>query len=419
MKEKKNTLKTPVRLGFERLKKEKIIGQVRNYALKGMIEPSSLTYKQKILLYLRDHQHQDEREEKQEDITQKGISKNVGISRTHLSRVIRSLSEQNLVKERLAPVEGHDRKMKTYTLTSQGLAIADRILDGLSEISLQLIQGDDEWTVNLSKVEDETNGELDLLKCISILEDKEEKKVDLQKEGIFEPVKMLENIPDIEEFYGREKELEKMNEWIEGNNSVMVVLGRKGHGASTLAAKFIDDLQERHVLWISLEGKTKERIKDKFSNFLEKIGSESEKIIDDLSSQKALVVFDDYYQIESEVVSFLNGFLERIEKNDPLKMIVTGREGTPVYERFYRTEHVEEGIVEELKISRLGQEEAKKILDKDIEEDALERIMMFTKGSPLLLKLLREGNKEKLCELTPWEEEQISLLMYLKTETKD
>jgi len=384
-----------------------------------MMDPSSLTYKQKILLYLRDHQHQDEIEEKEEDITQKGISKNVGISRTHLSRVLGSLSEQKLVKEKLAPVAGHDRKMKTYTLSSQGLSIANSILDGLSEISIQLIEGDNERTVILSKVEDETDGKLDLLTCISLLEDKDEKKVDLHKEGIFEPKKMLENIPEIEEFYGREEELEKMKEWIEGDNSVLVVLGRKGDGASTLAAKFIDDLKERHVLWINLEGKTKEKIKDKIYSFLEEIDSGSEKIIDDLSSQKALVVFDDYYQIESEVVSFLNRFLERIEKNDPLNMIVTGREGTPVYERFYRTGHVEEGIVEELKISRLGQEEAKKILDKDIEEEALDRIMMFTKGSPLLLKLLREGNKEKLCELTPWEEEQISLLMYLKTETKD
>jgi len=384
-----------------------------------MIDPSSLTYKQKILLYLRDHRPQDESEEKQEDITQKGISQNIGISRTHLSRVLSSLSEQGLIKEELAPVKGHNRKMKTYSLTSQGIAIADKILNEISEISISLIQGKEEKKVTLSRVEEETDDKLDLLKCISILEEEDEQRIDLREQGIFEPVKMIEKIPNTEEFYGRDQELERMERWIESDRSVLVVLGRKGHGASALAAKFVRDLEERHALWIKLEGKTKEKIKTRISNFLEKIGAKSERIMEELPSHKAVVVFDDYYQIGDDVVSFLQDFLDQIEKNDPFKMIVTGREGTPVYERFYRTEHIEKGIVEELKVSPLDREDAEKILKKDIKDEALDRIMMFTKGSPQLLKLLQQGDEEKLCELTPWEKEQISLLMYLKTETKN
>jgi len=385
-----------------------------------MTDPSSLTYKQKILLYLRDYyQPEQEREEKQEDITQEGISQNIGISRTHLSRVLNSLTEQNLIKEKLAPVVGHDRKMKTYSVTSQGLTVSNKILDELSETSIDLIQGDEKRTVNLSRVEEKTDGKLDLLRCISILEDKDDQRIDLREQGIFEPIKMVENLPDILEFYGREKELKKMKRWIESDDSVLVVMGRKGQGASTLTAKFVQALEERHVLWISLKGTSKAKIKTRISNFLEKIGNEGDRIIDELTSQKAVIVFDDYYELESDVVSFLNDFLERIEESDPLKVIVTGREGTPVYERFYRKDHVEKGVVKELKLSPLGKEEAEKILKENIDDDALDRIMMFTKGSPLLLKLLREGNKEKLCELTPWEEEQISLLMHLKTETDD
>jgi len=383
-----------------------------------MKDPSSLTYKQKILLYLKDYKHHDDREEKQEDITQKGISQNVGISRTHLSRVLRSLSEQNLVKEKLAPVKGHNRKMKTYSLTSQGLAIADRILDELSEISIDLIQGDEERSISLSRVEEKTSGKLDLLTCISLLED-DELRIDLREHGIFEPVMMIGNVDDEDKLYGREKELKEMEEWMESESSALVVLGRKGHGASSLAREFIQRLENRHVLWINLKGSSKEEIKTKITDFLERIDAESEDIIDELVSQKAVVVFDDYYEIESEVVSFLNELLDRVEKNDPLKIVVTGREGTPVYERFYRSEHLEEGLVEELNISPLSKEEAQKILRKDIKKDALDRIMMFTKGSPQLLKLLRDGEEEKLCELTPWGKEQISLLMYLKTETED
>ncbi|MBS3782419.1 MAG: Rrf2 family transcriptional regulator [Candidatus Thermoplasmatota archaeon] len=384
-----------------------------------MVEPTSLTYKQKILLYLSNHQRQDDMQEKQEDITQKGISQNVGISRTHLSRLLSSLSKQDLVKEKMAPVAGHNRKMKTYSLTSQGFEMAESILDELSETSIKIIQGEEEKTMPLTKIKKETDGELDLLTCISLLENKDDHSIDLQEHGVFEPVKMIEEVPELKELYGREEEMQKMKRWIESNKSVLVVLGRKGYGASSLAANFIRGLEERHVLWISLKDTTKKKIEDRLSHFLEKIGKGTEDIIDVLISQKAVVVFDDYYEMGSEIVTFLKKFLDHLEKSDPLKIIVTGREGTPVYERFYRKEHVNKGVVEELNISPLDQDNAQNILREDIKEEALDRIMMFTKGSPLLLKLLREGDKEKLCELTPWGKEQISLLMYLKTETKD
>ncbi len=384
-----------------------------------MTDTSSLTYKQKVLLHLRNYQHQDERKEKSEDVTQEGISENVGVSRTHLSRVLGSLNEEDLIEEKLASVAGHDRQMKTYSLTSSGLAVADRILDDLSEKSIDLIKEDIEKTVPLSKIEEETDGKLDLLTCISLLEDKEEERLDLREHGVLEPLKMVEDTPSVEEFYGREKELEEMKVWMESDTPVLAVLGRKGLGASALTAKFIRNLEEMHVLWINLKSNTKEKLKTRISNFLEEIGAPNEDIINELTSQNAVVVLDDYYEIEEEVVSFLKRFLEKIEKKDSLKLIITGREGTPVYERFYRSDHVENGLVEELNLSSLGKEEVQQILDKDIKEEALERIMMFTKGSPLLLKFLREGNEEKLCELTPWEEEQISLLMYLKTETKE
>ena len=98
--------------------------------------------------------------------------------------------------------------------------------------------------------------------------------------------------------------------------------------------------------------------------------------------------------------------------------MITGRVGTPFYQRFYQQEQIERGLVKEVKLSPLNKDDAQRIIGDEIKEDAMERIMMFTKGSPLLLKLLREGKEEELCQITPWEKEQISLLMYLKTKRK-
>ncbi len=383
-----------------------------------MKELSSLTYREKILLYLKRYHHQSERTERSESVTQKGISQNIGLSRTHVSRVLNSLQEEDMIEEEMASVKEHGRKLKTYFLTEKGKNEAERIRSQLSDISITVIEGDNEKEISLPNIEKRTDGRLDLTESISILESKENDVIDLRQDGVIEPVKMIDEAPETKEFYGRKAELESMKDWLEDETPFLSVLGQRGYGTSTLTSKFVKSLKERHMLWIELKEKSEETIKERISSFLEEIEDSFDYMIEELLSKEALLIFDNYYDVEEGVVSFLSELLERIDREDPLKIIVTGRKGTPVYERFYRPEHIKSGLVRELKISPLGKKEAKKILKTNLKEDAMKRIMMFTKGSPLLLKLLREGEESKLTEITPWEEEQISLLMYLKTETK-
>ncbi len=383
-----------------------------------MKDISSLTYREKILLYLDRYQDQKERKEKTESVTQKGVTNNIGISRTHVSRVLSGLKDEGLIEEEMASVKDHDRKLKTYFLTSEGSKEVEELISDLSSVSISLIESDEEKEISLDKIEKETDGKLDLLNSICLLESSEDRTIDLREHGIFEPIKMIDDAPETDEFYGREEELESMEKWIEGDKPFLSVLGQKGHGTSTLTSKFVKGLKEKHVLWITLEEKTEAILKDRIRDFLKSIDDGSDDLMDSLLKKEAVLIFDNYYKVEEDVVSFLNKLLEKIDKEDALRVIVTGREGTPVYERFYRTEQVGSGLIEELKVSPLGKEEAQKILKNEIKDEALERIMMFTKGSPLLLELLREGEEEKLTDITPWEKEQISLLMYLKTETK-
>ncbi len=383
-----------------------------------MVDPLSLTYKEKVLLYLKDYRYQEGGEERSEDITQKGISQNIGISRTHVSRILGELSEEGLIEENLSSVKGHDRKLKTYTLTRKGVNASTKLLEDLSDKSIILKDHREKKEVPITKIKDETGGRIDILRCLSFLESSDDLKIDLTRPSIHGPVKMIDDAPEFDEIYKREEELTQMENWLESEEPVLAVLGRKGRGSSSVTSKFVKELKDRHCLWIPLKGTTEDMIYHRISELLDDLGIE-ENSLDKLRTQKALVVFDDYYEVKSDVVSFLKRLLDKIEKDDPLKVIITGRIGTPVYERFYQTEHVEKGLVREMEIPPLDKEGAQMILGKEIKEDALKRIMMFTKGSPLLLKLLREGEKERLIELTPWEEEQISLLMYLKTETKD
>lgn len=384
-----------------------------------MIDLSSVTYEQKVLLYLKEFQNLKEKKERSEKVTQKGVAENVGLSRTHASRVLKRLTEKGLVEEEKSAVKGHKKKLKTYFLERKGIEKAETIYSELSEINVKVIDEDLERNLPLSDIEGETGTEIDLFTALSLLESSNNKTIDLREQRPFDPVKLTESLPEVEELYGREEEIRKIKNWMNSETPILAVLGRRGHGATSISSKFIQDVDQRHILWVDLKRVTGEEVKNKISKFLEKVGIETDDLLEGLLKREAILVFDDYYEVEDEIVGFLTDLLGKIDRSSPLKIMITGRKGTPVYERFYQQSDLEKRLVKELRLSPLDEENAQKILGKDLEKDALERIMMFTKGSPLLLKLLKEGKEERLCELTPWEEEQISLLMYLKTQTRD
>ncbi|MFW5907132.1 MAG: winged helix-turn-helix transcriptional regulator [Candidatus Natronoplasma sp.] len=396
-----------------------------------MTGPSSITYKQKILLYLERFKsvERDVKTEKPEDITQKGIAENLNISRTHVSRIVKELTEEGYLKEKRAPVKGHQKRLKSYYLTSKGLQKVEDLLSDLSEIKVKIISDEQQEGCPLSEVEENTGGKIDLLSALSHLENSKEDIIDLDEIGPIQPITSTDDAPEVDELYGREEELKELKRWINEGTPVAAVLGRRGSGSSSLTSRFIEQIEGKHILWIDLKRTSAEALEESLSGFIEKVKSKKKDGFDiegsfsGLLELDALLVFDDYHEVEDKIVHFLTELLQEFERKHkediPLKVMITGRIGTPFYQRFYQQEHVKRGIVKEIELSALDKEEAQKILGDEVQKEALERIMMFTRGSPLLLKLLKEGKEKELCDITPWEKEQISLLMYLKTETKE
>lgn len=384
-----------------------------------MKDISSISSRHKILFHLKENQESSSKSEKSVNITQKGISDELNISRTHVSRVLKELSNQEMVKEEMASVKNHDRKLKTYSLTTKGTKKVDDLLEELEDIEINLLDGERKDKIPITKIEEKTKGKISIIECIKLLDKTKKEEINLQDPKHIKKTEMTEEVPKVEKFVGREEEIDEIEEWLKSEVPFLMIVGQKGFGSSTLAAKFIETIENRHLKWLNLQEKSKEDIENEIENFLEEIGEKDEDIIEEIVSQRALLIFDDYYDMSDKIVNFFHDLLEQINKNDSLKVIVTGRKGAPVFERFYEEKHKKQGIVRELKVSPLSEKSAEEILEKNLKEDAMERIMMFTKGSPLLLKFLKEGKKKKLNEMTPWEKEQISLLMYLKDQTKD
>ena len=83
-------------------------------------ELTSLTSKERILLYLSDYVHMDDRFQLPADLTQELIAYGTGIQRKHLSQYLKDLLDENLVTERKAHIEGMKQRMNGYYLTPGG-----------------------------------------------------------------------------------------------------------------------------------------------------------------------------------------------------------------------------------------------------------------------------------------------------------
>ncbi len=381
-----------------------------------MPDELTLTYKKKILLYLDDHRHNDDVEILTVEVTQEGISEGVDMSRTHVSRILQGLKDEGLLDERTAHVKGRSRKLKTYTLTDKGINAAEKVKKEIENFEVTVIKGGEEDIVPLSEIEDETG--ICLIDAVILIESSG--KLDLDAVGPKKQVKFLDEGPEVTHIFGRGDLLSKIDDWIQEETPVAVLHGTRGFGASSTARRFLDSIDDRHLLWLSIGGKSKEDVENIFKEFSVALGCEPEyDLFQCLKKQHGLIIVDNYYDVNDEIVDIFSDLVDALKLKDNLKVVFTVREGTPVYERFYHKEHIDKGIVKELKVPPLKCDDAKKLLGVDIDPEAFKRIMQMTKGSPLLLKLLKEDDNEGMKKASPLTKGQISLLMFLKTQEVD
>lgn len=90
---------------------------------------TSLTSKERILLYLLDFRYMDDRYELPQDLIQEAISYCTGVQRKHLSKYLDDLMNEDMLVERKAHIQGMKQRMNGYYLTSTGYSKATEIRD--------------------------------------------------------------------------------------------------------------------------------------------------------------------------------------------------------------------------------------------------------------------------------------------------
>lgn len=377
-----------------------------------MPEPGQLNVNDRVLLHLCRFATDVPPEEYPADCTQAGIAVAVGISRTHVPRAVRGLIKDGLVTELTARVKGHDRRMNVYAVTTEGLNNVDRLWKTLLTLSYPVL-GDGKTTEMMGKDIEDLVGRKRAIAAISQMRDGVVRIYETRRA----PVRELKEAPTIEAFYGREAELKLMDDFMDSDAKVLVVLGNRGYGTTALTRKFIEGQEEEDVLWAALTPETAAKeLESKLIDFGKRVRKDVTTFSEVLGLGNAILVFDDYFSANDDLVEL---FADAIDNAKNAKIVISARQETPAYSWFYQKKHVDSGTVQELKIKGLDENSAKRMLGNDkIEKDALRRIMMMTRGQPMILKLLKEGDFKGLKKNTVFTSEEIRYLLFLKDKTQ-
>jgi DNA-binding MarR family transcriptional regulator len=373
-----------------------------------MGEPSQLSVNDRVLLHLSRFATDIPLEAHPAEATQAGIAAAVNISRTHVPRAVKNLIRDGAVEELRARVEGHERRMSVYALTAEGLRRTEQVWKVVLESRFSVLSGG-KTVLMTGKDMEALVGKKRASAAIARMKD----GVVAVEERRRTPVLELAGAPEVGMFYGRDAELKTIDEFMDSESKVMVILANKGYGATALARRFIQEQDETDLLWVALRpGIRGDELRTKVLAFAGKVAGRAVTLQEALDLPNALIVFDDFFSTSEDAVEF---FTTMMESGGSTKVLVTAREEMPAYEWIYHKKHVDSGVVRVLKLRGLDEQSARKLLGNDlIEPETFKRILRMTRGQPLALRLLREGDFSGLKDNSVFTSEEARYLLLLK-----
>jgi len=120
-------------------------------------ELTTLTSKDRILLYLSDFRDMQERYELPSDLIQQSIAYGTGVQRKHLSQYLDDLLSEGMITERKAHIQGMKQRMNGYYLSSIGFQKASHIRDRISQIMVKIKIDGSSRAMKVSEIDDATS----------------------------------------------------------------------------------------------------------------------------------------------------------------------------------------------------------------------------------------------------------------------
>lgn len=334
------------------------------------------------------------------EMTQAGIADGAHVLRSHVPRTVRLLLEEGLVESREVRLLGRTRRMTAYLLTPAGAARARELLDAVDARTVEL----DGRSTSLGEAR----------KALGLTPVEALASVD--ERGRLAGYAPPEEARDLLQ---RDEDLAFLRRWRSGAARTAVVYGSRGMGKTALGHAFAR--AQPRSLWIDL------RPEDTLESFANSVGEATgsavedprdpacvaRAVLDTFAAGTKLVVLDGYGDAPEGVVDALRAFVRGDAPGGDPKLLVLAQETTPAYCRFYGEEERRGGLVVERHLRGLDLAGCKEMLGNPaIREEDLRRIYLLTKGCPLYLQFIREGDEYGLRQNSRFTKAEARLLMF-------
>lgn len=357
----------------------------------------NLTASERIILHVAEHWRVTDAIP---ELTQKGIASGANVQRSHVPRNLKRLISEGHIEAAEGRIGGRARRVNYYRITESGLRQARELRESLRKV--KVVHGGNELTVA------DVAAEYAISPLAVALR--------IDEAGTFHPpVMALQEVPGLIE---READIAQLRKWSRDRGPVMVVFGAVGMGKTALGRAFISAHTGPHA-WLDLrEGADLENTLADMTAALglaAREGDAGKSVADHIKSRGVLLVLDGYRQVSEDFVDFLSAAIEGLKGGNG-KLLVLAQETTPSYCRFYGRGEVSRGDVRELHLKGLSIDGCRRMLGSEhIDEEALKRIFLLTKGTPLYIDLIRRGDADELRRRSRFTSAEIRLLMFSKS----
>ncbi|MGA1848111.1 MAG: AAA family ATPase [Thermoplasmatota archaeon] len=213
--------------------------------MNGDLKKTKLHSDERVLLFISEFSGKRELWDVPSEVTQKGISSRLGILENNVSRSLKRLSGDGLIDSELKHVKGEKRRQKAYFLSQKGEKVVSTLKERLEDLSVRVVLDGDEVKVTVPKAYRKAR-ELGLgltMAEIYIHRARKEMPLDLTPgwQGPGEGGNLIGNYQMPVHFYGREEEIESVEEFLHSRAGVLVIWGMAGMGKTSLVLRSMAD----------------------------------------------------------------------------------------------------------------------------------------------------------------------------------
>ncbi len=278
------------------------------------------TIKERILLHLDNYAHKSLKRKTSFYVSQKGISEAVSGSRSRVSRILRELKKDDLIKIKKKYInDSKNRKQNAYYLTNKGKEKARDLKNELKKEKVKVQIDNESKKLKIEQVMSEINDENPLLNISVKLKNKDILNISS---------KSNKNKMD---FVNRKKEFDslkaKLEEVKDENTRAVFINGEAGCGKTTLVMKFKDYIKEQNISFLEGRAYTESSdfylpLKNAFRDYENKDEYSLNSILELDIGKKEIEKIDDSNVIEASKRSVFFDFKEKIKEITQDKPIV-------------------------------------------------------------------------------------------------